>query len=140
MHYGWPPYGHQIIIPGFNEAFVYDFGLDNTSPPNATSVIQFWADLQKQFPNAKIIASSLDAFAASVIKNFKQKLPVITQEMGDTWAYGIGADPFRTSVFREISRLRNEWLNTKQIDPNSVEFQSFSRRLMKVIKKLFFLT
>lgn len=75
-----------------------------------------------------------------MIKKFKSKLPVITQEIGDTWLYGTGADPYRVSMFREICRLRKEWIQHNKIDVNSVAFQSFSRRLMKVHTfSLFFL-
>ena len=67
---------------------------DNLAPQTADYVIKLWASLKQQFPNAAIKASSLDEFSQH-LWTFKDNLPVVTSEMGDTWLYGIGADPFR---------------------------------------------
>ena len=39
-------------------------------------------------------------------------LPVVTQEIGDTWLYGCPSDPLKNVIFRELSvrrRLRPFW-------------------------------
>jgi hypothetical protein len=63
-------------------------------PLQPNDVLQLWSSLRKQFPNAKIIASSLDTFVEKVL-TIKHLLPVFSGEMGDTWLYGIASDPFR---------------------------------------------
>ncbi len=67
-------------------------------------VIQIWANLSKQFPNAELHASSLDAFVEALItnQNISDSLPVLTAEMGDTWNYGIAADPYVKSRLNEV--------------------------------------
>ena len=34
----------------------------------------------------------------------------MTEEIGDTWIYGCASDPLKVARYREISRLREEWL------------------------------
>lgn len=48
-----------------------------------TEVTKFWKALQKKHPKAKIMASSIDAFAADVRAGDYSKLPVVTHELGD---------------------------------------------------------
>ena len=40
----------------------------------------------------------------------KNSLPVITQEIGDTWIYGVSSDPLKVARYREVLRLRTEWI------------------------------
>src|SRR5574340_640937 len=34
----------------------------------------------------------------------------ITQEIGDTWIYGVASDPVKVARYREVMRLRKEWV------------------------------
>ena len=40
----------------------------------------------------------------------KSALPVVTQEIGDTWIYGVSSDPVKLARYREVLRLRTEWI------------------------------
>lgn len=53
---------------------------------------------------------------------------MLSELAGNTWAYGIGADPFRTSTFREISRVRSKWIDEGKMDPFDPQFKNFNRR------------
>jgi hypothetical protein len=35
---------------------------------------------------------------------------VVTQEIGDTWIYGVASDPIKVARYREVARLRQDWL------------------------------
>lgn len=49
------------------------------SPPNIESVLEQWAHLRHQYPNAQIISSSLDDFVKEVKKSkLYQNLPIFT--------------------------------------------------------------
>jgi hypothetical protein len=37
-------------------------------------------------------------------------MPVVTQEIGDTWIYGAASDPIKMARYREVARLRESWL------------------------------
>lgn len=123
LHRGNPPYGGMIVLKDFDEALVYSFTLDNTAPQTPQQVITLWKQLSEQFPNAVIKATSLDLFAEHLLQQ-KHILPVVTQEMGDTWLYGISADPYRLGTYREIARYMKE---------NPTQFSDgYKRRLMKI--------
>ena len=47
---------------------------------------------------------------ASAIQPHRGKLPVVTQEIGDTWIYGVASDPLKVARYRELSRLREGWI------------------------------
>ena len=36
----------------------------------------------------------------------RAQLPVITQEIGDTWIHGVGTDPKKVAQYRELLRWR----------------------------------
>jgi hypothetical protein len=55
-----------------------------------------YATLQKRFPTATIRSSTFDAFFTEANKpEVKRLLPVVTQEIGDGWLYGVPSDPLK---------------------------------------------
>jgi hypothetical protein len=67
-----------------------------------------WEGLQKQFPKADIVASTFDNFTRAVMDAgdaVVSKLPVMTQEMGDTWVYGVPSDPQKVARMRLVNRV-----------------------------------
>ena len=62
-------YGTSISIPGHPEVLLFKFEVDNTGPPTVESVEQFWHQTAEEYPNAEIVASSLDEFALSVLNS-----------------------------------------------------------------------
>ena len=107
-------YGSQMIIPGTQTAVAICFTSDNHGPQKPEQIAQIYSDLRKQFPNAEVTASTFNAIASEV-SSIRKQLPVITQELGDSWIHGVGSDPSKISKFREISRLRNKWLKDKTL-------------------------
>ncbi|CAF1598243.1 unnamed protein product, partial [Didymodactylos carnosus] len=116
-------YGGDVVLPGLSEALVYHFTADNTGPPKINDVIHLWTVIKKRYPNAEIQASSLETFT-KVLWNYKDQLPIITNEWGSTWIYGIAADPFKLSAFRQISR------SLLSLPPSEALF-NYSFRLLK---------
>lgn len=62
-----------------------------------------------QFPYAFIQASTFENFTSLLIP-FADKLPVITQEIGDVWIQGSGSDPRKTAEMRAMFRVRAQCL------------------------------
>ena len=62
----------------------------------------------------------------------QDSLPVVTQEIGDTWIHGVGSDPIKVSQFKELSRLRQKWLRELPGISTDVRFKRFSRRLLMI--------
>jgi hypothetical protein len=118
-------YGGDVVLSGFDQAMVYHFTLDNTGPPHSINdVIRVWSNIKIHYPNAKLIASSLETFSQSLLGLYKDELPLITDEWGTTWLYGVAADPYKQSAYRQISRLLNDQEYTTAI-------YNYSFRLLK---------
>jgi hypothetical protein len=135
LGYSWPPMGivpiMKVIVPNFDHALVFLMTIDNTGPQNPSMVQQGWANTQKMFPNAHLIASSLDAFIEKLWPH-RRHLPTFELEMGDTWIYGLASDPQKMRIFREISRQRANAIKSGEIqlsDPSVMEFSELLAKL-----------
>jgi hypothetical protein len=82
---------------------------DNEGPHSAEQITKIYAGLRKQFPHAELTAANLSEIAAA-IEPYRSRLPVLTQEIGDTWIYGVASDPIKVARYREVARLRKEWI------------------------------
>ncbi len=109
VHYA-DSYGDESPTDGFEETLVFSHSGDNQMPPDRRRIIEIYADLAKRFPHADIQASTLDAYAATAWAH-REQLPVVTEEIGDTWIHGTGSDPKKLAHFRELLRLRTRWLS-----------------------------
>ena len=105
-HHG---YGGVVQVPGSDLAVAIVVRGDNSGPHTIGEIHQIYTDLRKQFPDATVIATDLTKIANAVIP-YRSQLPVITQEIGDTWIYGAASDPLKVVRYREIARLRQEWI------------------------------
>lgn len=101
-------YGNSKVIEDFDEMLVLAHTSDNLGPPDKDTVLENIDKLKKQYPNAEIQASTLDIFAEKLLE-IKDKLPVITEEIGDTWIHGVGSDPKKVSTFLEFLRILDKW-------------------------------
>lgn len=63
---------------------------------------------------AKLQASTLEEFFTE-LELVRDKLPVITQEIGDTWIQGIASDPRKMAEFRAVERVLGTCLQNGQI-------------------------
>jgi hypothetical protein len=102
-------YGDVAVVPGSDLALVTAVRGDNSGPHTPEEIAQIHADLAAQFPNAEIKAANLSEMA-NALEPFRGNLPVITQEIGDTWIYGCASDPLKVARFRELARLREKWI------------------------------
>lgn len=124
-------YGDMQIVPGLDEAIAFAHTNDNEGPQTIAQVHAAYSHLRDDFPKTKIIASTMDEFARKLVK-IKKQLPVVTQEMGDTWIHGAASDPKKVSQFRKLLALRRSWLERGSIKPDSPKFKKFSRALLLV--------
>ncbi len=81
-----------------------------------------------RFPNAQITACGLTEIA-NAVEPFRKNLPTVTQEIGDTWIYGVASDPVKVARYRELSRLRRSWIA-------SGKFQSGDATDIALLRKL----
>ena len=109
MMYHHKGYGGVVQVPGSDLAVAVEMRGDNGGPHSVDEIKKIYAELRKQFPNAKVTASNLSQIATAV-EPYRSNLPVVTQEIGDTWIYGVPSDPVKVAHYREVSRLRREWI------------------------------
>ncbi len=102
-------YGGVVKIPGSDLAIDIEVANDNAGPHSLQQIHAIYTRLRKQFPNAAITASDLTAIA-NAVEPYRGRLPVFTQEIGDTWIYGVPSDPLKVARYREVARLRREWI------------------------------
>ncbi|HSH78308.1 MAG TPA: DUF5054 domain-containing protein [Herpetosiphonaceae bacterium] len=128
-HHG--SYDDLMIVPGLSDAIYFAHTDDNQGPQTPQQVLETFQKLRALLPGARVIASTLDAFARK-IHALKPRLPVVQAEIGDTWIHGVGSDPLKTSRFRELQRLRGAWLASGQVRADDKRIAEFSRHLLMV--------
>ena len=124
-------YGGNMTVPGLDDAIAFAHTGDNHGPQSAAEIRTGYVRLREQFPGATVAASTLDAFAQALLPHTAD-LPVVTQEIGDSWIHGVGTDPWKVAAFRELARGRERWLAEGLIDPGSTALQNFHRSLLLV--------
>ena len=83
-----------------------DWRGDNQGPPDSVEeVIHGFQKIRDMFPGANVIASTLDAFVKELDK-VRDQLPVITQEIADSWIFGCASDPIKLQATRAAVRAR----------------------------------
>ncbi len=104
-----PSYGTIQIVPGSDLAYAIVMADDNAGPHKPEEIAAVYLNLRTRFPNAEIHATDLTHIADAVHPH-AAALPVVTQEIGDSWIHGIGSDPLKVARYREVCRLRNGWI------------------------------
>lgn len=93
-------YGEKAEFEDFVVYFAHTG--DNLGPQKAEQIIKIYNDIQAEYPTAIIRAATLNDVAEKIatLKN----LPIIEQEIGDTWIHGAGTDPQKLSRFRHAMK------------------------------------
>ncbi len=103
-------YGAITRVPGSDLAIVINVRGDNSGPHSPAEIVGMYSEWSHRFPNAEIVATSLTGIA-NAIEPYRSHLPVVTQEIGDTWIYGVSSDPLKLARYREVARLRQRWIS-----------------------------
>ncbi|HEV2232734.1 MAG TPA: DUF5054 domain-containing protein [Terriglobia bacterium] len=125
-HHG---YGATLQVPGSDLVVSLQMRGDNSGPHSVEEVRKIYADLRKQFPGAKVSAASLSEIALAV-EPYRGNLPVVTQEIGDTWIYGVPSDPVKVARYRMVVRLRKDWLEQGRLRVGDSADVALLRRLL----------
>ena len=66
--------------------------------------------LRAEFPGAELKASTFEAYMAAV-NPIRSSLPVITNEIGDTWIMGVSSDPRKMAEYRAVARVMDQCIS-----------------------------
>jgi hypothetical protein len=120
-------YGGVVRIPGSDLAIAIEMADDNAGPHSMEEIRGIYADLRRQFPGASITASNMSEIA-NAVHPYRGQFPVLTDEIGDTWIHGVPSDPIKVARYREMARLRKEWIADGHIAVGDATDLAFLRR------------
>lgn len=119
-------YGATDFPAGADIGLSFAHTNDNIGPQSVGQTVEALRHIAHEFPQARIQASTLDAFGAEMWAR-RAGLPVITQDIGDSWIHGAGSDPQKLRHFRALGRLYDEF------SPNlTPQREAFGRALTMV--------
>ena len=125
-------YGGEIRIPGEDRAFLWDMVGDNMEVPSEHDFRASLAALRVANPGALVRAGRPEEWAGPDLLSRASNLPVVEADLGDSWIFGTGSDPWKMQRFRELIRLRKEWLVAQRLQPASPVMVRFDRELLLV--------
>ena len=132
MMYHLHSYGDVVKIPGSDLAVDVEVRNDNAGPHTIDEIHRIYAGLRKRFPRAQVTAANLTDIANAVVP-YRERLPVVTQEIGDTWIYGVPSDPLKVARYREVARLRDEWIADRKLQAgDATDLRFLSSFLLEV--------
>jgi hypothetical protein len=95
-----------VGVQGLDEVLCYTWKGDNYGGANVTQTEHNFDIFYHTFPNAEeVVASSLGQFWA-LLEDHKDKMEIVTSEIGDTWMYGASSDPLKLATMRYMMRAR----------------------------------
>jgi len=125
-HHG---YGGTTRVPNSDLVISIEVRDDNSGPHSPEEIAAIYAGLSKQYPSAEITAANLTEIA-NAVNPHRDSLPVVTQEIGDTWIYGVASDPLKVARYREVARLRQSWIDQGKLQLGDATDLNLLRHLL----------
>lgn len=122
-------YGGAFKCDYIDEILYFDHTLDNKGAPSPEKVTGKLEKIKSEYPDYEVTAGTLDDFA-EIIWSVRDKLPVLENEIGDTWIHGGSSDPYKSAALRELMKLKREWLCDGSMIRMSEEYKGFSDALL----------
>lgn len=97
-------YGDFSLIGDSGVAMYFAHTNDNLGCQSKEEILALYAKLHAEYPDAQIVAADLNDLAMAV-RDIEDTLPVITDEIGDTWIHGPASDPKLIAQYRALERL-----------------------------------
>jgi hypothetical protein len=128
-----PDYGGTFALQGSGLAVSIEMRDDNSGPHTPDEIAAIYKKLRASYPKAKIIPSTLTDIAVAIAP-FRAQLPVLTQEIGDTWIHGVPSDPVKVSRYREVARFRRELIEEGKLRTGDAVDLALLRRLTLAVE------
>ncbi|MGM0432059.1 MAG: DUF5054 domain-containing protein [Spirochaetota bacterium] len=104
---------------------------DNEQPPSIEKLHRLYKQLQNDYPDAHIAASGIDDFARGILP-YAEKLPVVDQEIGDTWIHGAGTDPYKIARYRALCRFTTS-VGDRELSPEeTTQLKAMKEKLLLI--------
>lgn len=97
-------YGQFAEIGNTGVAVHFAHTGDNEGVQSADVIRDIFKNLKEKMPDAQIVAGDLNDLALAV-REIEDTLPIIDDEIGDSWIHGVGTDPKKVAFFKSLQRL-----------------------------------
>ncbi len=114
-------YGGEYKSDLIDDILYFDHTADNHGASVVSNVINNLEVLKEKYPDYEIVAGRMDDYA-ELIMAVKDKLPVIEDEICDSWIHGAASDPYKSAALRTLSDLKNKWLFDGSMNKDSEEY------------------
>lgn len=122
-------YGGAFKTELTEEVLYLDHTVDNRGAPTPEKFEQRFSNIEHEFPGYEICAGTLDDYA-EIIWQKRGELPIVTDEIGDTWIHGAAADPYKAAALRELCDIQEEMLLDGTLVRDSDEYNDFCDALL----------
>ncbi len=122
-------YGGAYKNEFLDEILYFDHTLDNRGAPSPEKVLARIKEIEKEYPGYEVVAGTMDDFAALLWEQ-RKKLPVIENEVGDTWIHGSTTDPYKAGALRTLINLKEKWLFEGSLNKGSSEYNGLCESIL----------
>lgn len=124
-------YGTPCYVEGMDEILEFAHTRDNLGPQSVKDVQEEMKKIREKYPKAEVVASTIDGYARELLK-FKNALPVLEEEIGDTWIYGVASDPVKVMRYRALLQLKDIWKVQGRFTWENPVFRGFLSNMMLI--------
>lgn len=114
-------YGGAYQSEYIDDILYFNHTLDNHGAGSLEKEKARYSQIESKFPDYEVVGACLDDYAIKLWE-VKDKLPIITDELGDTWIHGVATDPYKTGAVRELISLKNKWLADGSLKKGTDEY------------------
>lgn len=122
-------YGGEFKCDFISDILYFDHTLDNRGTPSAKDIEEKLNSIKEKYNGYEVSAGTMDDIADELWE-IRNELPVLTDEIGDTWIHGSASDPYKSASLRELMQLKRQWLADGSMDRDSCEYREFSDALL----------
>lgn len=124
-------YGGEFKCDLIDEILYFDHTIDNRGARNEKDTISAFEKVEALYPDYEVEAGRMDDYA-NAIWEVRDKLPVVTSEIGDTWIHGLGTDPYKVGAVKELISIKNEGVKNGGIDTSSRAYDTLMENILCV--------
>ena len=109
--YGGFSFNESVTVPGLSHALVTDWNGDNAGPKSAEQYLEDRRQIQLEFPGAEVFSSTFDNFTKH-LNSVKDSIPIVSNEIGDSWIYGTPSDPKKVQLLMAMQRAWGQYIKS----------------------------
>lgn len=122
-------YGGEFKSEFIEDILYFNHTLDNRGADSVKKEIKKFKSIEKKYLGYEVAAGRMDEIAEK-LWSVKDKLPVVSCEIGDTWIHGATTDPYKAGAMRELIRLKKSWLECGSLNRESEEYKNLADNIL----------